>query len=251
MSRKRLSVSLEWIEAGGRVRKVRRGGSGREDGELQKRQGGGEKAAAGARRRERGQAGWKQEGLISWRRGPLIAAELRGRGDGRDKGERSAEEREGVRDRKGVRSLECHPLFRPVLLVSSRLPFRLALFGPPAVVFEFTSRRNLYENLTMLARAASVAPAFQVLLSLASPSLTSPSPTPSRTHTRAHVQSGGKRLQPSRKARRRRRLARALSRTCDLRYELYSLWKFHPLAHMYSHRKCPLSMPQRRAINDG
>lgn len=128
-------------------------------------------------------AGWKQEGLISRRRGPLIAAELRERGDRRDKGEERREERtvRGYTVSNTTPSLD-----RPSALVSPRLPFRLALFGPPAAVFEFTSRRNLYENLTILAYSVGlVALPFKSFSLARPPAYASGRSARSCTHTRA------------------------------------------------------------------
>lgn len=98
--------------------------------------------------------GQKQDGLISRQRGPLIAPELRERGDSRDKGKKKGTAGGGTGG--GYHSLKCHLLFRPTLrsrLVPSTPPTRLYT---SLAVFEFTSRRNLYENLTMLSHAVSL-----------------------------------------------------------------------------------------------
>lgn len=183
------------------------------------------------KREERASKGWKQEGLISRRRRPLIAPELRERGDSQDKGKKQG-------DIRGyVVSNAASLLLRPALrsrFVSTTLPGSLYTSSllPPAALFEFTSRRNLYENLTMLSRAASSRAAFQVLFSRSH--CTSVHAHTDHTYTRARARTHIY-IRTRKKVENVVNLAEkfangtfnaTLNRTCDRDNELYSFLEF-------------------------
>jgi len=135
--------------------------------------------------------GQKQDGLISRQRGPLIAPELRERGDSRDKGKKrgGGEEERGTQGGTVVSNATCS-LGQPSALVSSRLPFRLGFIRAFPRRSLNSRRGEIYTKTWQCSRTRcrSGPAVFQVLFSPAYPHcLLLPC-----THLR-----GRKRLQPS------------------------------------------------------
>lgn len=166
----------------------------------------------------------KHEGLISRQRESLIATGIKKM----RRRPKLKQETEGKDERaKGsTRSFECHSLFRPSLRSRFASQPGLALFRLLAAVFEFTSRRNLYENLTMLARrVVGLDPVtFQILFSRSPPTFLSRRFYTRMPYARIYAREEVERVLNVVKSSRRQRLETVLS--ADVRdrcYELYSL----------------------------